>query len=106
MEIRVSLCLEVYENTHMERLNRTIKSEYLQPYNPRDLADLKRMLPKAVRLYNGQRPHDSLGGLSPIEFEKAIAEIPVQNREKMKVYVGDSTKLRNQMRNQLTIFDK
>lgn len=104
MGVRMSLCLTVYENSHMERLNGTIKNEYLTPYRPKDLPDLKRKLATAVRLYNEQRPHESLKMISPAAFEEHLARIPVDQRVPMSVYVDPETSKRNKLRNQVTLF--
>ena len=58
-----------YENPHAERLNRTIKNSYLSYYKPKTFQQLQVLLKKAVLMYNEQKPHDSLKGLTPIEFE-------------------------------------
>ncbi|MGZ5282587.1 MAG: integrase core domain-containing protein, partial [Bacteroidia bacterium] len=60
---------EIYENAHAERINGTIKNGYLAGYAPQDFNELKNMLKKAVEMYNTQRPHQSLGGLTPWQFE-------------------------------------
>ena len=64
-----SMCETVFENPHAERLNRTIKNNYLYPYGPENRIELKTMLKKAVYMYNHQKPHGSLYGLSPVNFE-------------------------------------
>lgn len=64
-----SMCKDVYENPHAERINRTIKNGYLRQYAPETYPKLKRMLSHAVRLYNTEKPHDSLSGLAPAQFE-------------------------------------
>lgn len=56
---------KVFENTHAERLNGIIKNNYLYPYGPKDFASLKRMLRKAVLMYNTEKPHSALGKLTP-----------------------------------------
>ena len=65
-----SMAKEVYENSHSERLNGTIKNDYLIPYNPQDEADLSRELARAVFMYNTDRPHSSLQGKTPIEYRR------------------------------------
>lgn len=65
-----SMCESVYENAHAERINGTIKNDYLYPYAPDDYIKLKKMLVKAVRMYNHRRPHQSLNGYTPSEFER------------------------------------
>ena len=72
INMKNSMAEDVYENAYAERLNGTIKNDYLIPYSPLDFLTLKRMLKKAVNLYNNQRPHRALDGLSPVMFEKQI----------------------------------
>lgn len=67
--IKNSNAYDVYENPHAERVNGIIKNEYLIPYNPKSFEELKIMLSKSVRLYNEERPHMSLGKISPSEYE-------------------------------------
>jgi hypothetical protein len=69
INIQNSMCESVYENPHAERLNRTIKNNYLYPYGPENRIELRIMLKKAVDMYNLQKPHGSLKGLSPVNFE-------------------------------------
>ena len=62
----------VYENSHAERLNGTIKNNYLYPYNPTDFASLKRLLDKAIYMYNTGKPHTALNKLTPKAFKDTI----------------------------------
>lgn len=64
----------VYENPHAERINGTIKNNYLIPYQPRNFNELKKMMEKAINLYNHQKPHKALGKLSPVAFTNQIQE--------------------------------
>ena len=59
---------DVYENSHAERLNGTIKNNYLYPYNPKDLPSLIKALNKAIYMYNTGKPHCALGKLTPLSF--------------------------------------
>jgi transposase InsO family protein len=59
---------KVYENAHAERLNGIIKNNYLYPYGPTDIDSLRKMLDKAVLMYNTGKPHKALDKLTPIEF--------------------------------------
>jgi transposase InsO family protein len=63
---------KVYENTHAERLNGTIKNNYLYPYGPKDLKSLRRLLDKAVLMYNTGKPHKALKKLTPKAFRETI----------------------------------
>lgn len=62
----------VYENPHAERINGTLKNDYIKPYNPLDFESLKRATEKAIRMYNQQRPHKALKSLSPKNFEMQL----------------------------------
>ncbi len=63
---------KVYENAHAERLNGIIKNNYLYPYGPNDRRSLKKLLDKAVYMYNTEKPHKALKKLTPTEFKKTI----------------------------------
>jgi putative transposase len=78
-KIQNSMCDCVYENPNAERLNRTIKNNYLIPYDPQDFVSLQKKLKKAVEMYNNQKPHRSLKGLSPEDFEKSL-ELLTENQ--------------------------
>jgi hypothetical protein len=69
----------VYENPHAERLNGTIKNNYLYPYRPENRIELKTMLKKAVLMYNLQKPHKALNGLSPQNFEN-LSKLLTENQ--------------------------
>lgn len=66
---KISMALCGQDNAYAERINRTIKEEYLDYWNPNTFEQLKRCVEKAVNHYNNKRPHNNIGKLSPIEFE-------------------------------------
>jgi putative transposase len=73
LKMRNSMTEEkVYENSHAERLNGIIKNNYLYPYGPKNMASLKRLLDKAVFMYNTGKPHKALGKLTPKSFKETI----------------------------------
>jgi len=63
---------KVYENAHAERLNGIIKNNYLYPYGPTNMASLKKLLDKAVKMYNTGKPHKALGKLTPSMFRETV----------------------------------
>jgi len=63
---------KVYENSHAERLNGIIKNNYLYPYGPTNMSSLKRLLDRAVLMYNTGKPHKALRKLTPTEFRKTV----------------------------------
>lgn len=84
--LKNSMCESVYENAHAERINGTIKNDYLIHYGPQDYSQLIRMTTKAVMKYNSERPHQSLGNMSPDQFEKSLL-----NRDKV-IHSGSKRK--------------
>jgi transposase InsO family protein len=63
---------KVYENSHAERLNGIIKNNYLYPYGPTNIKSLRKLLDKAVYMYNTGKPHKALGKLTPRSFKETI----------------------------------
>lgn len=53
------------ENAIAERVNGIIKEEYLNHYQTDNLVQPKKQLHKAIGLYNNDRPHMSIGNLTP-----------------------------------------
>lgn len=83
--IQISMCRSVYDNPNMERVNGTIKNDYLYPFGAKDLKSLRSELNMAIQRYNQDRPHSSLNKRTPIEFENYIASLPPQKRPKMSI---------------------
>jgi putative transposase len=73
-EIKNSMCDTPYENPHAERINGIIKNDYLIGYGPMNYQELGRMTLKAVTKYNIEKPHGSLGNISPFQFEKYLSD--------------------------------
>jgi transposase InsO family protein len=71
--IRISMCSSVYENLHMERFNGTIKNQYLLRYPVQRPQDIDAYVKLAIRLYNSERRHQTLG-CTPDEFERRLAD--------------------------------
>lgn len=59
-------------NSIVERVNRTLKYQYIFPKQPRDLKHLKRILRYFIQDYNVKRPHGMLNGSTPEEAWKGI----------------------------------
>lgn len=85
--VRVSMCKEAWENAYAERINRTIKHEYLRHRNISDLQSLKTELTRAVKLYNTKRPHWSLPQqMTPASFEDYVNKLSKNKRPEMLIY--------------------
>lgn len=83
-QIKNSMCESVYENAHAERINGTIKNDYLVYYGPQDFMQLKVLTDKAVKMYNLYRPHSSLGNNSPAEYELSTKSALVKKEKRSK----------------------
>ena len=53
------------ENAIAERINGIIKEEYLNDYTVDSIVEAKELLSAVVKLYNNERPHQSIGFLTP-----------------------------------------
>lgn len=85
-KIRISMCNEVYENTHIERVNDTIKNQYLKRMEINNRKELEKKLDEVIKTYNETRPHQSLKKMSPVQYENHIKQIKKENRMKMTIY--------------------
>ena len=68
-DCKISMALSAQDNAYAERINRTIKEEYLDYWKPKTFEELKKHVDKAIYNYNNKRPHDNIGKLSPVDFE-------------------------------------
>ena len=84
--IQISMCNEVYENTHIERVNDTIKNQYLKRMEINNTKEMEKKLAEVIASYNETRPHQSLQKMSPVEYERQLAGVSKENRRKMKIY--------------------
>lgn len=71
--IRQSMAHYAWQNAYCERVNRTIKHNYLKTYDLPDYKALCKGVKKAVGLYNQSKPHRGLPArLSPDQFNTAF----------------------------------
>ncbi len=82
--IQISMCTDVLENAHMERANGTIKNDYLNRWNIKNLKELTQKVPIAVVNYNN-RNHQAIG-MTPIEFESYVNELDPILRPKIEIF--------------------
>ena len=85
-EIKISMCNEVYENTHIERVNDTIKNQYMYRKEINSKRQLETQLKATMKAYNESRPHQSLSKMTPVEYENYLLGTPIEKRNKMKIY--------------------
>jgi transposase InsO family protein len=72
-KVKISMALSAQDNAYAERINRTIKEEYLNHWKPQSFAQLKRMIKKAVNNYNSKRIHNNLQRMTPKQFEETFS---------------------------------
>ena len=80
-----SMCENAWENPYSERVNGTVKNDYIRQWVPTTEAELARYLDRAVMLINEQRPHSSLKFNFPLvvdEHPELFTELKVINKEK------------------------
>jgi putative transposase len=66
------------ENAIAERINGIIKEEYLDNYDVQTIKEAKELLIKAVELYNSERPHMSIGNLTPNHIHQSKKTIKTE----------------------------
>ena len=84
-DIDSSMGKQASDNPFAERFNGTWKNDYLIPWNIHSASELEIMLKKFYFAYNFKRPHQSIGKIPPVTFEKLISKIPVSQREILKL---------------------
>jgi len=56
------------QNAYIERFNRTYRTEVLNAHLFESVAELRALTETWLRIYNSERPHDSLGRVPPLMF--------------------------------------
>lgn len=84
-----SMGKNVYENANAERINGTIKNDYLQHYCPQNFPDLVVKVKRAVTNYN-LRPHSMLNRQSPSAFEALIHNSTKEKKNQKKKSYNNS----------------
>lgn len=98
------MCQSALENAFVERVHGTIKNQYLV-YRPiHSLKSLALWLKKDVHAYNYYRPHSALKGMTPVEFEKSLSTIPVNQRTKLAIFTINHEYFKKADPNQLSLF--
>ena len=85
-KVNISMGLKAQENAYAERINRTIKEEYLDLWKPSSYAELKQQIRKAVANYNQNRPHNHLKKMTPEAFEKRCLTDPKFKKPRITIF--------------------
>jgi hypothetical protein len=83
---KISMSKSSQDNAYAERINRTIKEEYLDHRKIVDFKQLKQYTQMAVEHYNNKRPHNSLGRMTPISFEENWKSLKKINRKTVTIF--------------------
>lgn len=83
---KISMGLCAQDNAYAERINRTIKEEYLAHWRPKTFNQLKRQVKKAVNNYNNKRVHNNLNRKSPNEYELFWNQFPENKRPILTIF--------------------
>ena len=82
------------ENAIAERVNGIIKDEYLENYDIENIKQAKELLEAVVSLYNSERPHMSIGNLTPNQIHNSNK--PIKTEKLWKNYYRKQTTFVNQ----------
>lgn len=56
------------QNSYIERFNRTYRTEILNMYAFRNLAEVKEITEAWIKEYNEERPHQALNSMTPVQY--------------------------------------
>ena len=86
--IRISIAETCLQNAYSERLNGTLKNEYLLPGVPRpsSLSQWQDRLESVAWLYNYERPHQELQYRTPVAFEEHVTLLPAEQRPVLRLH--------------------
>lgn len=93
---KVSMGLCAQDNAYAERINKTIKYEYLKYWQPKSFNQLKSQVSKAVKQYNNKRLHNSFRPLkmTPTKFMNYVLSLSEQERPTETIYTEVDNKTR------------
>ena len=86
----ISMALSAQDNAYAERINRTIKEEYLDHWKPESFSQLKGQVKKAVLNYNNKRSHNHLKKRNPKEFEHYWSTLKPEERPVITIFNNEN----------------
>ncbi len=90
----ISMCLMPQENAYAERVQGTLKNDYIVFENLRE-NNMAYLSTKIARLYNDEKPHLRLQRMTPTNFEKYVDKLPQEDRPQMPIYQWNHELLTN-----------
>lgn len=93
--IWISMGLVAQDNAFAERVNGTIKNEYLKRWEIKNEKQLYSKTRAAVKHYNEKRKHMAFNNrYSPLEFKKTLIDLSAQKRPKVIIYAEGNHKIK------------
>jgi len=85
----ISMALSAQDNAYAERINKTIKEEYLDYWKPKSFKELIKRVDQAVQNYNHKRIHAHLNRKTPIDYYQ-LCQTKEFKRPVIEIYNSDS----------------
>ena len=83
--MKLSMCKLPQENAYVERIQGTLKHQYLFEANLKE-KNLSYQIRKIVGYYNNERPHSNLQMMPPAEFERMVEKMGKNQRPKLQIF--------------------
>lgn len=94
-QVSISMGETAQDNAFAERVNGTIKNEYLKLWSIPDLRTLRTKTRKAVNHYNSKRLHLAFKNkYSPLQFKENVLNLNTQERPKVIIYAEGNYKVK------------
>ena len=87
---KISMCKSSQDNAYAERINRTIKEEYLDYWHPSDFKQLKKDTKRAVEHYNTRRIHNNLDRKKPEAFVQNWKKQAKKDRKTVNIFNNET----------------
>jgi len=87
---KISMCKSSQDNAYAERINRTIKEEYLDYWKPSDYKQLNIDTKRAVEHYNNKRMHNNLDRIKPAAFAQDWKKQRKENRKTINIFNNET----------------
>ena len=88
--VKISMATSAQDNAYAERINRTIKEEYLNYWKPKSFRQLKQQIKKAVKHYNSKRVHNNIERKTPKQFEQDFPLMASHQRKIITIFNNES----------------
>jgi len=85
-DCKISMAYTAQDNAYAERINRTIKKDYIQRWKIETFQQLKKRMKQAVNHYNTIRTHNNIDKKTPIEFEKEFPLMASHQRKTITIF--------------------